>query len=203
MSVRRRGDREQYTAEPPDKVFDIIRDRRRDLLDISAAAKKIVPDLMAYRAGRDGQPLVRYYQDDDGIVSILKDVLQTCRDLPKREYYAYSSGPLRYYLYRKFPQFTKRRIVEDIHVKVIAVGEGGELAEKSERRWLAESDYQRASSYTIIYGNKVATVSITENNIPYGVIIEDGGAASMQRLLFDHLWKNSNTESNGCCPRGR
>lgn len=187
-SVRRSGNREHYTAEPPDKVFDIIRDKRRDLVEVAAVAKKFVPALAARRANTSGQPLVRYYEDDEGVVTVLKDVLQTCRDLPKREYYAYSSSPVRRYMYRKFPQFTKRRISEDIHVKVIAVGSGGEHAENSERRWLPHTNGEYASSYTIIYSGKIATVSITKSGAPYGVIIEDAGAASMQRLLFEQLW---------------
>jgi hypothetical protein len=44
------------------------------------------------------------------------------------EYYAYSSRPLRQYLYRKFPHFTEQRIAEGIAVKVIAIGEGGDPA---------------------------------------------------------------------------
>lgn len=191
-SVKQRGSREHYMAESPEKIFDIIRDKRRDLLEADTAAKKIVPDLVARKVSSTGQPLVRYYEGDEGVVTILRDVLQTCRDLPQPEYYAYSSPLIRHYLYRKFPQFTKRRIAEGIHVRVIAVGQGGEVAENSERKWLTSAFNAQLSSYTIIYGNKVATLSITSNNTPYGVIIEDHGAASMQRLLFDQLWQYTN-----------
>jgi len=187
-SVRRQGNREHYTAESPEKILDIIRDKRRDLIDLAATAKTVIPELLARNTATAGGPLVRYYQDDEGIVAILRDVLQTCRDLPQREYVAYSSAPIRQYLYRKFPQFTKRRIEESIRVKVIALGEGGEIAEYSERRWLTTPENMSASSYTIIYGNKIATISTTKDT-PYGVIIEDNGAASMQRFLFMQLWQ--------------
>jgi sugar-specific transcriptional regulator TrmB len=189
VSVKQRGSREHYTAESPEKIFDLIRDKRRDLLEADTAAKKIIPGLVARKASISGQPIVRYYEGDEGVVTVLRDVLQTCRMLPEPEYYAYSSSHVRQYLYRKFPQFTKRRIADGIHVKVIAVGEGGEIAEFAERRWLADAQHPELSSYTLIYGNKIATLSITSNNIPYGVVIEDGGAASMQRLLFEQLWQ--------------
>jgi sugar-specific transcriptional regulator TrmB len=188
VSVKQGGSREGYTAESPERIYEIIREKRRDLLDATTLARKIVPDLLARKTSSTGQPLVRYYEDDDGVVTILKDVLQICRNLPKTEYYAYSSSPVRQYLYRKFPQFTKRRIQEGIHVKVIAVGEGGEVAENSERKWLADAADASSSSYTIIYGNKIAIVSIANDNTPYGVVIEDAGAATMQRLLFNQLW---------------
>lgn len=188
VSVKQGGSREGYTAESPERIYEIIREKRRDLLDATNLAKKIVPELLARKTSSGGQPLVRYYEDDDGIVTILKDVLQTCRMLQTPEYYAYSSSPVRQYLYRKFPQFTKRRIDESIDVKVIAVGEGGEVAGHSERKWLPDAPEGNTSSYTLIYGNKIATISIASDDTPYGVVIEDPGAAAMQRLLFERLW---------------
>jgi sugar-specific transcriptional regulator TrmB len=188
VSVKRQGKREQYTAESPIKIFDLIRDRRRDLLDASESAKKIVPKLVASEVQTAGRPLVRYYENDDGVALILKDVLSTCVAMERPLYYAYSSGPVRQFLYRNFPQFTERRIAEDIHVKVIAVGEGGEIAEKSERKWLPNPPEGGISSYTLVYGNKQAVISITSDDTPYGVVVEDSGAAAMQRLLFEQLW---------------
>jgi sugar-specific transcriptional regulator TrmB len=193
VSVKQQGQREQYTAESPDKIFDIIRDKRRDLADASEAAKSIVPDLLARKANEQGRPLVRYYEGDAGIVTILKDVLQTCRDMKRPEYYAYSSQKVRQYLYRRYPQFTDRRIAEDIKVKVIAVGEGGDEAAKSERKWLPNPPQSGISSYTLIYGNKIATIAIATDDTPYGVVIEDAGAAAMQRLLFNQLWNTIDT----------
>lgn len=190
VSVRQNGQREQYTAESPEIIYDIIREKRRDLADISAIAKSIVPNVMAQKAGQQGKPLVKYYEGDSGVTTILKDVLQTCRMMEKPYYYAYSSRPVRQYLYRKYPQFTERRIAEGIKVKVIAVGEGGGEAPNSERRWLSEPRKGGISSYTLIYDTKVAVISIASDDTPYGVVIDDAGAAGMQRLLFDQLWEN-------------
>ena len=189
VSVKRQGKRERYTAESPERIYDIIRDKRRDLLNASDAAKKIVPNLLAQKAQSGGRPLVRYYEGDEGVAIILKDVLSTCALLEDPSYYAYSSSPVRQFLYRKYPQFTERRIASDIRVKVIAVGEGGEIAEKSERKWLSNPPGGDISSYTIIYGNKQAVISITGDGTPYGVVVEDAGAAVMQRLLFEQLWR--------------
>ncbi len=74
-------------------------------------------------------------------------------------------------------------------VEAIAVGAGGDEAPKAARKWLPDPENVNISSYTIIYGAKVATISIADDNTPYGVIIEDNGAAGMQRLLFDRLWE--------------
>lgn len=188
VSVRHSGQREYYSAEPADKIFDIIKDKRKELFQTQLDAHKVIPLLLAQKARPQGRPLVRYYEDDEGVVTILKDVLQTCHKLPAPEYFAYSSRPLRQYLYRKFPKFTQKRINEGINVKVIAIGEGGEPAAVSERKWLPEPVGGDISSYMIIYGNKIAQISISSDFTPYGVVVEDDGIAAMQKLLFLQLW---------------
>ncbi len=187
-SVRQNGKREQYAAESPEKIYDIIRDKRKDLLQIQQDSKKLVPALLARAVRNKGEPLVRYYQDEEGVATILRDVLQTCSRLENPGYHVYSSQALRKFLYRKFPKFTERRIAEGIPVKVIAIGHGGENDDLSERRWLPDQPEGQISSYTLIYGSKVAVVSISDNLTPYGVVIEDEGNAEMHRLIFEELW---------------
>lgn len=188
-SSRKAGEREYYAAESPEKIYDLIRDKRKDLWHSQQQAQKLIPELLARKARPLGRPLVKYYEDDEGVVAILRDVLQTCGQLTVPEYCVYSSQPMRQYLYRKFPQFTERRVKEGIAVKVIAVGEGGDPAAVAERKWLPHTGVDEISSYTIIYADKIAHISISNDYTPYGVVIEDAGAASMERLLFDRLWQ--------------
>jgi sugar-specific transcriptional regulator TrmB len=187
--ARRAGQREYYSAESPEKIYDLIRDKRKELWRTQQEAQVLIPELLAKKARPQGRPIVRYYEDDEGVVAILTDVLQTCGQLDVPEYSAYSSRPLRQYLYRKFPQFTERRVKEGIGVKVIAIGEGGDPAEQSERKWLNEPSAAGISSYTLIYGDKVANISISSDETPYGVVVEDAGMAAMQNLLFRKLWE--------------
>jgi sugar-specific transcriptional regulator TrmB len=189
VHARKSGEREYYSAESPEKVYDLIRDKRKELWRTQQQAQKLIPELLAKKARPQGRPLVKYYEDDEGVVTILRDVLHTAGQLEVPEYYAYSSKPLRQYLYRKFPQFTERRVNEGIAVKVIAMGEGGDPAGVSERKWLAEPEAGEISSYVLVYGNKVAQISISSDYTPYGVVIEDAGNAAMQRLLFERLWQ--------------
>jgi sugar-specific transcriptional regulator TrmB len=190
ISVKKRGQREYYTAESPEKIYDLIRDKRRDLLDASTTAKSVVPNLLAKHTPPTGRPVVRYYEGDDGVVAILKDVLQTCRGMKDPHYYVYSDSRIRMYLYREFPQFTDRRVAEGIGVKVISVGEGGEAAQHAERKWLpSDQSDAEVSSYVLIYGGKMAVISISSDLTPYGVVIKDSKTAAMQRLIFEQLWK--------------
>lgn len=188
VNTRRNGQREYYSAESPERIYDLIRDKRKELWQAQQYAQKLIPELLAKKVRPQGRPLVRYYEDDEGIVAILKDVLHTCSRLEVPEYYVYSSRPMRQYLYRKFPEFTERRIREGVAVKVIAVGEGGDPAAISERKWIREPNEAGVSSYTIIYDNKIANISMSSGYTPYGVVVEDSGAAAMQKLLFEQLW---------------
>jgi HTH-type transcriptional regulator, sugar sensing transcriptional regulator len=188
VNTRRSGAREYFSAESPEKIYDLIRDKRKELWHTQQTAAVLVPELLARKARPQGRPIVKYYEDDEGVVTILKDILQTCGRLPTPEYYVYSSRPLRQYLYRKFPEFTDRRVKEGISVKAIAVGEGGDPTAMSERKWLPEPDEAQISSYMIIYGDKVANIAVSSDYTPYGVVIENAGVAAMQRLLFERLW---------------
>ena len=168
-------------------INQLIKDKRKDLWHSQQQAQELIPQLLARKARPQGRPLVQYYEDDEGVVAILKDVLQVTAKLDNPEYRVFTSRPIRQYLYRKFPKFTDRRVADGITVKAIAIGEGGDPAGYAERRWLAEPKEGDVSSYTIIYGDKVAQISIA-NDTPYGVVIEDAGTAAMQRLLFEQIW---------------
>lgn len=189
VTARRKGEREYFAAENPEKIYDLIRDKRKDLWQVQQQAQKLIPEVMARKARPKGRPLVKYYEDDEGVVVILRDVLQTCSHMQNPGYCVYSTRSMRQYIYRKFPHFTARRVREGIMVRVIAIGDGGEPAGHSERKWLPEPAGADVSSYTIIYGDKVAQISISNDFTPYGVVVEDAGSAAMQRLLFEQLWQ--------------
>lgn len=188
VAYTRKGERRKYRAESPERIYQLIDDKRRQLAQIEADAKNLIPTLLALGERRLGEPAVRFYEDDEGIVVILRDVLQTVANLKTKEYFAYSSLTLRKYLYRRFPNFTRRRIADNIRVKVIAIGVGGEPDELSERRWIPQPATGDLSSYILIYGSKVALISVSADETPYGVVIEEPGVAAMQRLLFTTLW---------------
>ncbi len=189
VSYKRTGAQNRFTAESPDKLYDLIHDRKQELEQSEQIATSLLPTLMARSKRRAGEPIVRFYEEDEGIATILRDVLTTLRRSGQKEYRTYSSQSLRQYLYKRFPTFTARRIAEGIAVRVIAIGHQGDPATLSERRWLPSPEGQLSSSYTIIYADKVAMISLSENQTPYGVVIEEPGVAVTQRLLFDSLWQ--------------
>lgn len=190
VTFKRSGEQRRFAAETPLRIYDLIEEKKQELAHVEEQAEEIVPALLALGKRLDGKPVVRFYEDDEGVVAILRDVLATVGKLPKKEYYAYSSRPLRHYLYRKFPNFTRRRINEQIFVRVIALGEGGDPAELSLRKSIIEPSNPELSSYILIYGTKVATISVSTDAVPFGVVIDEPGVAATQKLLFERLWES-------------
>jgi sugar-specific transcriptional regulator TrmB len=190
VGYNQKGARKRYAAESPDKIYELIEEQKRHLEQVAATAQQLVPGLMAASQQAQGEPVVRFYEDDEGVAQILRDVLATVGGLDVKEYQVFSSRPLRKYLYRRFPSFTQRRIEAGLFVRTIAVGEGGDPAEVSERRWLPEPSAERLSSYVIIYGSKLALISVSADDTPYGVVIDEPGVAAMQRHLFNTLWSS-------------
>lgn len=188
VSYVQKGQRRTFAAASPDTIGALVDERLRKDQIMQAEAARIIPSLMAHDRHRLGEPAVAFYRDDEGVALILRDVLATVDKLPDRRYRVYSSQLLRGYIYKRFPSFTERRIKQQIFVSTIAVGEGGSPAEFSERRWMPNVHPDNASSYILIYGHKLALISISADNTPYGIIIEEPGVATMQRFLFDQLW---------------
>lgn len=177
----------KYFAEEPAKIIDLIKQRKEELDELEQDTKNIIPTLIP-KTAYTPYSNIRFYEDHEGVAVILRDVLDTVGALDHKVYYAISSKPLRKYLYKKFPNFTKQRISKNIFVKVIAIGEGGEPDEISSRKWIEPQAGTNPTSYNLIYGNKFAMISLNDNYNPYGVVIEDAGVVATQKLLFDQLW---------------
>jgi len=188
VGSRTQGNRGHYFAEPPQKINDLIDEKQHEINQIKGQASELISTLKAFGDWNVGGPKVRFFEDDEGVVAILKDVLTTTAKLEPKDYCVYSSRALRQYIYRRFPGFTKRRVKEGIFVRTIAIGTGGDPLQTAERKWLPESKNESSSSYNLIYGDKFALISVSSDLTPYGVVIEDAGVAAMQRLLFNNLW---------------
>lgn len=109
------------------------------------------------------------------------------REENRREYYVYSSADIREYLYKAYPNYTRDRIKNKISVKVIAFGKGGVEQGLDERKWMSRE--HGAPTYILIYGGKVAMISVAANKDPVGVIIEDYALYETQKMIFEFNWE--------------
>lgn len=184
-----------FLAEDPEKLVEVIERKERSVSSLKRELAEALPELRSLFAHGGAKPTVKYYEGLKGFTIILNDVLRTMSEQPDKTYRAYSSIALRDYLYREFPHFTKERIARRLHVRVIAIGAGGDDQPLAERRWL--SDKKGSPTYSIIYGPKVAFLSLGRNESPLGILIEDADVAETERMIFDRVWESLAADTAG------
>jgi sugar-specific transcriptional regulator TrmB len=178
--------RQYFVAEPPQKLLDAIENKKRGLDTLKVHIGKSLPELESMYEKSGTKPVVKYYDGNSGIKTILQDVLSTVAKAKEHSYYVYSSADIRDYLYKAYPHFTPERIKAGIRVKAIAIGEGGELAGLDERKWLSHEE--SSPTYVLIYAGKLAMISIDATKQPVGVIVEDKGLYRTQEMVFQKIW---------------
>ena len=183
-----RGRRRVFQAENPERLLQLGERKQQALSQaMEQLRSEVIPALKQSQA-RSNPGNVRFYEGDDGVELVLRDILDSAGRDPERGYAVISTKNLRRHLYRPFPNFTRQRESRGIRVRVIAVGEGGDEAEYAERKWLPTSDDADAS-YIAIYPPKVAMITLAAENYPVVVIIDSAAIASTQQLMFDTLWR--------------
>ena len=180
--------KQHFVAEDPENLVSMLRDKRREVVRTKKELAKILPDLQARFEKGDEKPSVKLYESREGAKAILEDVLRVMSKKKNREYYVYSSftRDMREHLYRDFESFSERRIALGVNVKTIGPKTGGETRGLDERRYLPK--LEKAPSYIIIYGSKVAILSFSKENYLMSVLINDAALAETQRILFKALW---------------
>ena len=192
-------------AEPPQKLLNAVENKKRNLDALRVNISKSLPELESLYEKSGARPVAKYYEGNAGLRVILQDVLATVgQDLPQpllmkrgekgghndstalKVYYVYSSADIKEYLYKAYSNFNKDRIKAGIANQVIAFGQGGELAGLDERRCMSEKE--SSPTYMIIYGGKVAMISLSATGEPVGVIIEDRGLYETQKMIFEFVW---------------
>lgn len=177
-----------FVSEDPEKIKDYFYSKYREFEKLSDEINSLVLRLKSIEK-LENKPIVKFYEGDKGIRSILLDVINSFKKLPieKREYYVFSSYNIRKFLYKSFKDFTKKRIKNNIFVKVIAIGEGGKPQKFSQRKWILKQK-KGTPTYKIIYDNKVALISLIERKL-IGVLIDDKNLYETEKFIFETLWK--------------
>lgn len=178
--------KQYFVAEDPEKLRQLVKNQQAELAEADQKLEKTVPELQAlYNRGGE-RPVARYYERKE-INQILEDVLNICEQTGENLYRIYSAVGIREYLYDNFETFSDVRIAKGIAVKVIAIGEGGELRGLDERKWIEVKN--NTPTYIIIYPGKTAYISLDAKKEPIGVVIENEGIYQTQKMIFDQLWE--------------
>lgn len=171
-------------------LHEIFAEKQRQL----ARERSKIDKYIAGFAGQANDParfhFVSFYEGDEGMASILRDVLKTCRRMSVTKYRVISSPRVSKYLYNNFPHFTRERIKQRLTVIVLRQRSIlGDEAELAHARVLSPTTAD-TDCYTLIYGKKVAIITIDLLNRMNGVIIDNADYATIQKNLFDAMWRN-------------
>lgn len=188
VSYYHKATKQYFIAEDPNQLAHLLEQKLQGLASIKDQVSQIIPYLKSLYDNAGEKPVVKYYEGHLGAKIILADVLETAESLPQKDYLVFSSSTIKNYLYKAFPDFTQQRINKKIKVKVIALGHEGTLAEYAEIRSLTKKE--GSPTYILIYGNKVAMISISSQNELLGIIVEDLALASTQKQLFEYIWNS-------------
>ncbi len=182
-----KGKRRYFSPRDPDVLLQMAEERRQSLDQaIDQLKSRVIPELHHLRPAFNTAN-VQFYEGDAGIELVLRDILNTVSQQQVREYSVFSSKPIRAHLYRPFPNFTNQRIQKQIGVRVIAIGEGGEDAKLSERKWI-RTEGPVDAAYIALYPPKIAIISLASENYPTAVVIDSKEVAAAQQIVFDTLW---------------
>ncbi len=182
------GKRTTYRAKDPEILHEIIAERCHELRIADSNINDYVQSLRAHANDPALFHFASFYQDDEGLAAILRDVLKTCRRSNILDYRVISSPKVNTYLYNNFPHFTAERVRQRLQVRVLRQGNTiSEKADYAESRFFGSVPYD-TGCYTLIYGKKVALIMLNETNQTSGIIIDNEHFADMQRRLFDSAW---------------
>jgi sugar-specific transcriptional regulator TrmB len=172
-----------YTAEAPNKLKSILKDKERKLNDA-------LPELASLVNTAGAKPKVKFFEGIEGIKTVFEDTLNTknkilCGILSMRDLYDIPGKNF-------MDDYVKRRIDAGIKLRVIR-SESGEV----EETWPASAQENRELHYApadmlfpmtiYLYNNKVGIIGTQKEN--FGMIIESEEYFNTQRNLFDVLWQ--------------
>ena len=176
-----------FTAESPEHLLNRVEVKKNELEQARRDITAVLPELKSLYEKSESRPKAKYFEGETGLRGILQDVLK-CMDRQNgaKKYFVYSSSAIRETVYKVFPDYNEQRKRMGIAVRTISIGEGGQLHGLDERKWLSRG--QSSPTYTLIYANKIALISLDENKKPLGVVVEDGNTYKTQEMIFQALW---------------
>ena len=178
--------RRYYFAKSPSALKTYAEEIQSNLSSEISRVDSYISQLKDTKTQGLGKQFTQFYDGEEEIAALLRDVLATVNKTRNKSYRVVSSAEVRNHLYGKFRNFTRKRITLGISVNVIGVGEIGSKARLAKTKLLTNEE--SPDSYIIIYADKVAHISLSELMQIQGVLIQDEGIAKLHSLMFDGLW---------------
>ena len=177
------GKRFQYLAENPKTISGLLKEREKRF-------EEVLPQFMTLFNSQENRPKVFFYQGVEEIQEMYEDTLRA--GVPLMNYT--SIIDLYQYLNRDWvDRYIERRVKNHIPTRIIAIDspEAREWAEAAPEelrqiRLVPKGEYD-FSADVHVYADKV--IITTFKSGLFGLRIEDGNIAQMQKMAFELMWQ--------------
>lgn len=190
MSSFKKGKKEFYTAEPPEHLLHLLRDKKRKLLDQEAKLKAAMPELQALISLSVEKPEVKYYEGLEGLeamrekifeskakeIRVIGSISEIQRIVPE-EMRALHSIKI-----RKAQIHGKQIIISDSNTTLPEI-----VPEGWKFKTMKSNDGNLAGEIAIF--NEFISLTAYQDK-PYGFLLKSRTIASTSKQLFDATWKN-------------
>lgn len=180
--------KKSLTAIEPDVLLRKLEAKHRQIGRQSIDFKENLPELRALHQATAIRPRVRTYQGIAGLAGILKDILSSKTELLL---WTNQASEQKFFDNESHRLFIQERINKQIPIRVLAVNneEGNALAGTDDTNLRTTKLLPNSvdfTSETYIYGNKIATIDVSQDI--FGIITENEQIAASQRAIFELNW---------------
>lgn len=187
------GKKQYYMAEDPERVIDYLERKKKDFEEKEARMKEMLPQLKEMHQNASHSPIVKYYTGKDGVISMIKNML----DLEKDEeiWMAYPAENV-YELFsdeeRAEIAFSQKQKQIKIHSLYTKKGTPLENTDISERVRIPADKYPLDADVAV-YNDKIRLTTLRGDLV--GIVIENKDIAntlkSLLKFAVDKTKKNN------------
>ncbi len=176
-----------YVAEDPKKIVSFFKHR-------AEIFKEILPRLLAHSGKAGARPIIRFYEGEAGLKTILDEIIDEKRNFDAitsiDDAHTLFSGDFYEFIENRKKHFLHVRLLTDHSKRSEALREKDDEELRETRFVPCEYNFKTANW---IFGDKVALLSLKKEH-PIGIVIEDTAIADTFRMYFELLWKNAERE---------
>lgn len=195
-----RGKKLFYQVEKPEKLIRYTRMQSDMAHEAFEKTRDLIPELEGIFAQNPTKPLIRYFQDKEGVASIYEEMVQ---EKNKYEMISFSHGQaFKNYLDKDWLQkFVRAKEKRGITTRAI-VPDNEENREYNETvfkgikkeywpnlKYVPKEIFPFEAEMTLYGNNKLAITKLTGEKL-IGVVIEDRLVHDMFKMIFEIAWKS-------------
>lgn len=193
LKCKRDGKTYLYTAEPPERVLDLIKVEEKKINEWKKDFKRNLGYLNAIMNPDALIPGAEFYNGFEGVVKVYEDTLTEGKEIFCYENIEHMTAEMKEYILK---DYIPRRAANNIFIKVLSPDNPSHQKTRSEdkkfnreTRFISENEFKLQIEVNI-YGNKCAFFSYKSNEM-FAVIVESKSIAESMKMIFMNIWNQA------------